>query len=129
MNRIVLDSSAVLAMVYGEPGGERVQAAIVSTSSPIWISAVNWSEVLAKLIQKSSIMTAEKLTAILPGVVVVPFGEDEAAQAANLAKNCPSISLEDRACLALARALDAVAWTTDRIWAQMPAGAKLEMLR
>lgn len=129
MSNIVLDSSAVLAMVYGEPGGNRVHAAIVSPLFVVSISAVNWCEVLTKLGQKSPIMTAEKLTAILPGVEIVPFGHAEAVQAAMLAKICPDISLGDRACLALASSLDATAWTTDRIWAQMPVGAKLDMLR
>jgi PIN domain nuclease of toxin-antitoxin system len=46
-----------------------------------------------------------------------------------LAKRCPDISLGDRACLALAINLDAPAWTTDKIWAKMPVGARLEMLR
>jgi PIN domain nuclease of toxin-antitoxin system len=129
MTNIVLDSSAVLAMAYSEPGGDRVHAAIVSPLYVVSISAVNWCEVLTKLSQKSPIMTAEKLTAILPGVEVVPFGQAEAEQVANLAKICPNISLGDRACLALASFLDATAWTTDKIWAQMPAGVKLEMLR
>jgi ribonuclease VapC len=129
MTKIVLDSSAVLAMVYGEPGGEKVRAAIVSPLYAVSISAVNWCEVLTKLGQKSSIMTAGMLEAILPGVEVSPFGKEEAAQAATLAKTCPSISLGDRACLVLASFLDATAWTTDKIWTQMPVGAKLEMLR
>ncbi|MGA3370154.1 MAG: type II toxin-antitoxin system VapC family toxin [Terracidiphilus sp.] len=129
MTSIVLDSSAVLAMVYREPGGDKVHAAIVSTLYVVSISAVNWSEVLAKLGQKSSNMTAEQLTAILPGVEVEPFGQAEAEQTATLAKRCPALSLGDRACLALAILLDATAWTTDKIWAQMPAGAKIEMLR
>ncbi len=129
MTNIVLDSSAVLAMVFREPGGDRVQAAIVSPLYSVAISAVNWSEILAKLSQKSSIMTAEKLTAILPGVEVEPFGQAEAERTAILAKNCPALSLGDRACLALAHFLDATAWTTDKIWAQMPAPAKIEMLR
>ena len=129
MTNIVLDSSAVLAMAYGEPGGSRVRAAIVSPLYAVSISAVNWCEVLMKLSQKSPIMTAEKLTAILPGVEVVAFGQAEAEHAAYLAKSCPNISLGDRACLALASFLDATAWTTDKIWAQMPVGAKLEMLR
>jgi PIN domain nuclease of toxin-antitoxin system len=85
--------------------------------------------VLTKLAQKSPIITAEKLTAILPGVEVVPFRQVEAEQTAILAKNCPSLSLGDRACLALASLLDSTAWTTDKIWAQMPVGTKLEMLR
>jgi ribonuclease VapC len=129
MTNIVLDSSAVLAMVFGEPGGAKVHAAIVSPLYAVSISAVNWCEVLTKLGQKSSIMTAEKLTAILPGVDVVPFGQAEAEQVASLAKSCPNISLGDRACLTLASFLDSTAWTTDKIWAQMPVGAKLEMLR
>jgi PIN domain nuclease of toxin-antitoxin system len=61
--------------------------------------------------------------------MVIPFGQAEAEQVATLAKSCPNISLGDRACLALASFLDATAWTTDKIWAQMPMGAKLEMLR
>ena len=129
MTNIVLDSSAVLAMVYGEPGGAKVHAAIVSPLNVVSISAVNWCEVLTKLSQKSPIMTAERLTAILPGVEVVSFGQAEAEQVASLAKKCPNISLGDRACLALASFLDSTAWTTDKIWAQMPVGAKLEMLR
>lgn len=129
MTNIVLDSSAVLAMVYGESGGAKVHAAIVSPLYVVSISAVNWCEVLTKLGQKSSIMTAERLTAILPGVEVVPFGQTDAERVATLAKSCPDISLGDRACLALASFLDAAAWTTDKIWAQRPVGARLEMLR
>jgi PIN domain nuclease of toxin-antitoxin system len=128
MTDIVLDSSAVLAMVYGEPGGVKVRAAIVSPLYAVSISAVNWCEVLTKLGRKSPIMTAERLAAILPGVEVVPFAQSEAEQAASLAKSCPDISLGGRACLALASLLDSAAWTTDKIWAQMPVGAKLEML-
>ena len=61
-------------MVYGEPGGKRVHEAIVSPLYVVSISAVNWCEVLTKLSQKSTIMTADKLTAMLPGVDVVRFG-------------------------------------------------------
>ncbi|HEY1901593.1 MAG TPA: type II toxin-antitoxin system VapC family toxin [Terracidiphilus sp.] len=129
MTNVVLDSSAVLAMVYGEPGGNRVHAAIVSTLYVVSISAVNWCEALGKLTQKSPIMTAERLTAILPGVEVVPFGQTEAEQAAALAKSCPQISLGDRACLALAGSLGASAWTTDKVWAKLSVSAALEVIR
>lgn len=129
MTDIVLDASAVLAMALSEKGGDKVHAAIVSPLYSVSISAVNWCEALAKLRQKSSIMTAEKLNTILPGVDVVPFGQDEAEQTAILARSCPALSLGDRACLALATAIDATAWTTDKIWARMPVQAKLELLR
>lgn len=129
MTDIVLDASAVLAMVYGEPGGIKVHAAILSPLFSVSISAVNWCEVLTKLNQKSPIMSAARMASILPGVEVVPFCKAEAERAANLAKIFPSISLGDRACLALASFLDAAAWTTDQLWAQIPVSAKLEMLR
>jgi ribonuclease VapC len=129
MTNVVLDSSAVLAMVYGEPGGSKVHAAIVSPQFVVSISAVNWCEVFAKLAQRSPIMTAEKLTAILPGVEVVPFSRAEAEQTATLAKSCSHISLGDRACLALASYLDASAWTADKEWGRVSIAAKVEMLR
>lgn len=116
-------------MVYDEPGGSRVRAAIVSQLYVVSISAVNLCEVLTKLGQKSPLVTPEKLTAILPGVEVVPFGQPQAEQAAALAKTCPGISMGDRACLALASSLDSAAWTTDKIWAQVPVGATIELLR
>ena len=129
MTSIVLDSSAVLAMVFGEPGGERVHEAIASGRNLVSISAVNWCEVLTKLAQKSPIVNAQKLAAILPGVEVTPFGQEEAQLVAELAKSCPQISLGDRACLALAASLDATAWTTDRVWKALPDVASVEVLR
>jgi PIN domain nuclease of toxin-antitoxin system len=129
MTNVVLDSSAVLAMVFDEPGGKRVHAAIVSPQFRVSMSAINWCEVLTKLGQKSRIVTADRLTAMLPGVEVMQFGQEEAVQVATLAKSCPNLSLGDRACLALAIWLDATAWTTDKIWAKLPMLAALEMLR
>jgi ribonuclease VapC len=129
MNSIVLDSSAALAMLLGEPGGDRVMQAFLDQEDLIAISAVNWSEVFNRLQRKSSTVTTEKLTAMLPGIEIVPFGQIEAERTALLAKSCGALSLGDRACLSLAHSRGAAAWTTDKIWAQMPVGAKLEMLR
>ena len=129
MTDVVLDSSAVLALVYDEPGGKKVRAAIVSTLYSVSISAVNWCEVLTKLGQKSSIMTPEKLAAVLPGVNIVPFGQVEAELTSKLAKSCPSLSLGDRACLALAKDIDAAAWTGDRIWKQFKLDVAGELIR
>jgi ribonuclease VapC len=129
MTNVVLDSSAVLALVYNEPGGKKVRAAIVSAVHSVSISAVNWCEILTKLGQKSPIMTAEKLAAVLPGVAVVPFGRAEAELTSKLAKSCASLSLGDRACLALAKNIGAVAWTGDRIWKQFKLDVAVELIR
>ena len=42
----MLDASAVLALLYDEPGGERVAAVL---SQAAFINAVNWCEVLTKI--------------------------------------------------------------------------------
>jgi PIN domain nuclease of toxin-antitoxin system len=41
----------------------------------------------------------------------------------------PFISLGDRACLALASARKAAAWTTDKTWIRVKAGVAIEVLR
>ena len=129
MRNIVLDSSAALAMLFGEPGGERVMQAFLSPEDLIAMSAVNWSEVLTRLQRKSPFATPQTLAAMLPGVEIVPFGQVQAEQTAELAQSCGSLSLGDRACLCLAHSRGVAAWTTDRIWAQMAVRAKIEMLR
>ena len=129
MTNIVLDSSAVLAMVFGEPGGTKVRAAIVSTLNVVSISTVNWCEVLTKLDQKSPIMSAEKLTAILPGVDLVPFSRAEAEMAAAFSSVNRALSLGDRSCLALAKRKQATAWTAERLWSQCNLDVPIELIR
>ncbi len=52
-----------------------------------------------------------------------------AEHAAELAQNTLSLSLGDRACLALAASRKAKAWTTDKIWVRTKVGAEVEILR
>jgi len=116
-------------MLLGEPGGDRVMQAFLNQGDWIAMSAVNWSEVLTRLQRKSPTVTAEKLTAMLPGIEIVPFGQVEAEGTSLMAKNCGALSLGDRACLSLALSRGVAAWTTDKIWSKMPHQAKIEMLR
>lgn len=66
---------------------------------------------------------------MLPGVEVVAFSRLEAEVAAEFAKRSGALSLGDRACLALAHARNATAWTTDKIWTQVKVGTPIEILR
>jgi PIN domain nuclease of toxin-antitoxin system len=133
VNRVVLDASAVLARIHNEPGGERVDALLdaieMGADMQVYISSVNWCEILTRLQWESVANPGEKLASLLAGVELVPFGKAEAELAASIARVNPALSLGDRACLALARSLDATAWTTDKIWAKLPVGAMLEVLR
>ena len=122
MNRIVLDSAAVLAMVQGERGGDRVEALLDSIESgadvQVAISWVNWCEVLTRAQRDNPSMTADELTGALGGVELVPFGEAAAELAAGYARVSRALSFGDRACLALAKLNHATAWTADRFWTQ-----------
>jgi ribonuclease VapC len=134
VNNIVLDSSAVLAMILKEPGGERVEALLDRLDAGargirIAISAVNWCEALSRLERTGVPMTGERLSSILSGVEVIVFGQPEAEAAASYTRLDASLSLGDRACIALAFERAAVAWTCDKIWARMKLPTKLEMLR
>jgi ribonuclease VapC len=133
LNKVVLDASAVLARLYNEPGGEQIDALLddleIGNGVQISISSLNWCEILTRLHRASVTNPEEMLASLLAGVELVPFGKAEAEVAAKISKINPALSLGDRACLALARTLDATAWTTDKIWAQIPFGAKVNMLR
>ena len=133
MNSIVLDSAAVLAMIQGERGGERVEALLdaieVDTDVMVAISSVNWCEILTRTQRDNNSMTAEQLSAALAGVEVVPFGQAAAELAASYAFVSRSLSLGDRACLALAKTRHATAWTADRYWTQCSLDVQIELIR
>jgi len=120
-------------MIQAEPGGERVGAVLdrleIGENLEISISTVNWCEILTRLQRDRVAITGSWLASILPVVEVVAFAAEEAESAAALAKKCPSLSLGDRACLALALRRGATAWTTDKIWAQSGHGVDIEILR
>jgi PIN domain nuclease of toxin-antitoxin system len=132
-NNIVLDSAAVLAMIHGEPGGERVEALLDSVEQgmrvKIAMSVVNWCEVLTRMQRDSKEMTAEVLLAALAGVELVPFDLASAELAAGYARVNRALSLGDRACLALASANHATAWTADHLWSQCALDVPIELIR
>lgn len=113
---VVLDASAVLALLYGEPGQEEIRKRI--RGMDVRVGAVNVSEVSAKLaeagLEKAEVR--EALGALSP--TVHPFDEDLALEAGALrpATRERGLSLGDRACLALANSLGVAALTTDGGW-------------
>ena len=116
-------------MILGERGGERVRAMIQSGKTSVEISSVNWCEVLTRLQRDSLLVDGERMDAMLPGVEVLPFTRDVAEAASGLARIDRSLSLGDRACLALAKMLGATAWTADRVWTKLPMDVSIELIR
>jgi ribonuclease VapC len=124
----VLDASAVLALIYREPGHERVAEQLNGAV----VSAVNWSEVVQKLMQLSHPAPRNAAEAIRSlGVDVEPFHPDAAVETAELwpRTRAAGLSLGDRACLATARLLNATAVTADQTWSRVDAGVDVELIR
>ncbi len=125
----VVDASALLALLLGEPGGDKVSAILDSSA----VSAVNWSEIVAYYARDgASEQEIRQLIDPLP-VERVPFGEPLSYIAGLLipATRAAGLSFGDRACLALARQLGVKAMTTDRPWSGIAhaAGVEVELIR
>ena len=113
----VLDASAVLALILRESGADSVREVLANAA----ISAANLSEVVAKLIDQGF-----DDDTVIGDVDALPLQVHamDAAQAwrAGLLRRetrTHGLSLGDRACLALAEALEAPAMTMDRAWAAL----------
>jgi ribonuclease VapC len=123
----VLDASAILTVINGETGFATVQNLLQQSVT----SAVNMSEVVAKLQERG--VTEPAIMAILNDfdVHVVAFDEEQAIAAGMLRNQTrkKGLSLGDRACLALAASRNAIAVTTDKAWKDLDNIARLLVVR
>jgi PIN domain nuclease of toxin-antitoxin system len=124
---VVLDASALLAVLRAEPGAERVERRLEGAC----IGAVNLSEVVAKLID-DGVPEAEVRRAIGRLELDVHVFDAQHAYAAGVLREATralGLSLGDRACLALAQSSGALALTADRSWSQLNVGIAIEVVR
>ena len=124
----VLDASALLAYLHGEPGAPVVREALMSDAL---VSAVNLAEALAKLTDEGH-DPEDVMDRIGPlPFDVVPFDEAQALESALLRATTATagLSLGDRACLAVARKLGRRVLTTDRAWRGLVPGLEVELIR
>ena len=127
MSDFVLDASALLALLNDEPGADLVASALAQAS----VSAVNYSEVVAKLADSGMPEDAIREALDGLGLDVVAF-DSECALAAGLLRpvtKALGLGLGDRACLALSKSKGAVALTTDRVWQDLNFGVAIQMIR
>jgi ribonuclease VapC len=116
----VFDSSAVLAVIFGEPGADVAEALMHDDDAVV--SSVTHAETLAKLLDKG--MTTAQAAKIFQGLqlTVLPFTLEQAEIAGRLRPSTRplGLSLGDRCCLALARSQNnATVVTADRPWAHL----------
>jgi ribonuclease VapC len=128
MNRVVLDASALLAILNQEPGAEALTPELLSGAS---ISTVNLAEVHSKLVSRGLSPDDAWEAALGPIREAVPFSAEHARLVGDLvAQTRPhGLSLGDRACLALGVALKAPVYTADRSWKKLKVGARIHIIR
>ena len=129
MTEVVLDASALLALLLGEPGAERVQAVLASAA----MSVVNLCEVIGHYARNGA--TEAQIRRVLQPLplTVLVFEPEQAYACGVLLASTPrsGLSLGDRACLSLARQLGVKALTADRAWSRIAhiCGVEIELIR
>ena len=126
-DELVADASAIIALLAGEPFRRIEPERIVKA----WVSAVNLSEVLAKLYEMGLSDSDADAAVTRLSLRVQPFDEPQARAAAQLraATRHAGLSLGDRACLALAKSLGCRAITADRVWLNSDVGVEVVLVR
>ncbi len=123
----VLDSSAVIAFLRGEPGAEAVAGILFGAL----VSSVNLAEVVTKLIERGA--TPEVASETVSGL---PIEIAPASKAAGLVAGLlhaktrgRGVSLGDRFCLALAQETGLPVFTADRAWAGLGLPLDIRLIR
>jgi PIN domain nuclease of toxin-antitoxin system len=123
----VLDTSALIALIRREPGWEAVQEALGHSA----VCAVHLTEAITKLTRKGGEpRLVERYLRSLPPPIL-PWDEEMAWESRDMAPLAwtHGISFADRACLAMARHLDAVAMTSDAEWANLGLDIRVVLFR
>ena len=127
MSRAVLDASAILAVLFKEPGKENVIGHLPGSL----LSAVNLSEVVVKSVDTGMSLEEARLVVSSFPCEIVPFEGEHAYLAAALRATTRSfgLSLADRACLALGLETGRPVVTADRQWKEFDVGVEVIQIR
>ena len=127
MNEIVFDASAMLALIQGERGAEKLTDEILDRAVA---STVNLAEVQSKLVKRAR-SRGSLGGCSLHSLLVEPYTSEQAKTAGDLIATTAKygLSLGDRSCLALAIALKAPVYTTEQSWRNLKLGVPIHVIR
>lgn len=114
----VLDSSAVVAMLQGEPGADVVEQRLERGDCSI--GAANWSEVAQKVSRVEGAWPLARDLLLGYDLRIESVGREDAEAAASLWRSGSGLSLADRLCIALARRESTDLLSADGEWAGLP---------
>jgi len=126
---LVFDASAILALLFDEPGTSTVEQLL--SASPGIVSAVNYCEVLTKVAQVGfDPARVELLFAAMP-ITIVDANTEMARCAAALGESTKyaGLSLGDRFCIACASYYKGTAITADKNWRNVVAAPPVLLIR
>jgi len=128
MNDVVLDASAILAIVFSEPGAEKLTDDLLNDAVA---STVNLAEVQGKLVKKGYDPEEAWEDTLSIVAAAEPFTIEQAMIAGSLIAQTEKygLSLGDRSCLALAIALKAPVYTTEQAWRNLKLGIPIHVIR
>lgn len=127
MSGAILDASAVLALMMGEPGGDKVAAVLPGAL----MSTVNVAEVVTKIVERDMFAYAKAFRAIEDlGIEMVDFDGEQALVCGALRwlTRDLGLSLGDRACLALGKVRNLPILTADRAWLKVAEPALVRVI-
>ena len=127
MSRVVLDSSAILALLHQEPGAD----AVLALAPHAIVSSVNAAEVQSRQVRKGADPKVAWENVVASVQAIVPFDAAQAEVAGSLIWQTErfGLSLGDRACLALGLATHSPVYSADRAWAQLAVGVDVRLVR
>jgi PIN domain nuclease of toxin-antitoxin system len=128
VSKIVLDRSAILGGIIGESGEEKLTPRLLAEAV---ISSVNLAGVQGKL--QSLGWTSDEAWEDVTGLLgeAIHFDEHQAPTALDLLTQTRALglSLGDRSCLALGRALRAPVYTAEKAWKKIKVGIPIHVIR
>jgi len=128
VSRIVLDASALLAVLNSELGAEKLTPQLLSAATS---STVNLAEVQSKLVSRGIDPEDAWEATLSPIREATEFTAAQAKIAGSLIAQTSAfgLSLGARACLALGIALKAHVYTADRSWKNLKLGVRIHVVR
>jgi len=117
-NKILLDASAIIALIQKETGYKEVDDILPISS----ISTVNFAELVTSLVKKN--VTTEDIDIIIDNIIpeIIPFSHEVSIKTGKLLSLTKpyGLSLGDRACIATALHHNKeIIYTADKAWANL----------